>query len=56
MVDQERGPKDIDTADRVGILAAATADAMKHKAQGEHETEEGARQTVEMSQIEAVIE
>jgi len=56
MVDQEPGPKDVDTADRVGILAAATADALKHKAQGEHETEDGARQTVEMSQVEGAIE
>ncbi len=56
MSDRDREPRDIDTADRIGILAAATADAMKHKAQGEHETEEGARQTVETSQVEAVIE
>ncbi len=50
MTEREREPKDIDTGDRMATLAAATADAMKHKVRGEHETEDGARYTFEVPQ------
>ncbi len=51
----EREPGDIPTSDRVGILAAATADAMKHKARGEHETELGARQMVSADEVASIV-
>jgi len=51
----ERGPKDIDTGERMAGLASATADAATHKVRGAHETEEGARHTVGPAQVEAVI-
>ncbi len=56
MEERDRGPKDLETSERMATLARATADAMKHKAQGEHETEEGARYTVPLSEVEAIIE
>jgi hypothetical protein len=37
-------------------LATSMADAMKHKARGEHETEAGARHTVDPAEVEALIE
>ena len=40
----------------MATLAAATADAAKHKARGEHETEEGTRHTVDPTQVEALID
>jgi hypothetical protein len=40
----------------MAALASAQADALKHKVQGEHETEHGARHTVPLSQVEAMIE
>ncbi len=56
MSDQERGPKDISTGERMETLARASADAMKHKARGEHETEGGASHVVDRAQVEALIE
>ncbi len=56
MTGRDRTPKDIATPERIGILAAATVDAMSHKARGEHETEEGARQTMTVDEVEATIE
>ncbi len=54
--ERDREPRDMDTSERMGTLARAMADATKHKASGEHETEEGARYTVDLSQVEALIE
>ncbi len=55
MNDREREPKDMETGERMGTLIGASADAMKHKARGEHETEEGARHVVDRAQVEALI-
>ncbi len=55
MGERERGPQDIDTGERMATLARATGDATKHQARGEHETEEGARYTVDPAEVEALI-
>ena len=39
VTDRDQGPKDIDTGERMAVLAGATADAMRLKGRGEHETE-----------------
>ncbi len=56
MDERDRGPKDIETSERMATIAQASADAMKHKAQGEHETKEGARYTVPLNEVERIIE
>jgi hypothetical protein len=55
MVEMERGPEDIDTRERIGVLTSATADALGHRARGEHETEHGARQRLDASEMEAIV-
>ncbi|MDP9350899.1 MAG: hypothetical protein M3P51_05085 [Chloroflexota bacterium] len=55
MSDRDREPRDVDTSERMGILTSAMADATKHKARGEHETEQGARHTVDPAQVEVLI-
>ena len=54
--EQTQGPGDLSTGERMATLAGATADAMKHKVQGEHETEAGARSIVDRAQLEALVE
>ncbi len=56
MDERDRGPKDLETSERMATVARASADAMKHKAQGEHETQEGTRYTVPLREVEAIIE
>jgi len=56
MDERDRGPKDLETSERMATLARASADALKHTAQGEHETEDGTRYTVPLSEVEALIE
>ncbi len=56
MADREREPRDIDTGERVGALAAAVGDATKHIVAGEHETEQGAQQQVDLNDVEALID
>ncbi len=51
-----RGPEDMETSERMGTLAAASADAMKLEATGEHETEKGSSYTVDRSEVESLIE
>ncbi|HSH78142.1 MAG TPA: hypothetical protein VLA19_06385 [Herpetosiphonaceae bacterium] len=53
---RDRGPKDLETSERMATVARASADAMKHKAQGEHETQEGTRSTVPLNEVAAIIE
>jgi len=55
MTDHEQGSKDLTTGERMATLAGATADAVMHKVQGEHETDDGARQTVELATVEQLI-
>lgn len=56
MTQQKRGPADLPTGERVATLAAATADAMKHKARGEHETQHGAALSVSRDEAERIVE
>ncbi|HSH83374.1 MAG TPA: hypothetical protein VLA19_32985 [Herpetosiphonaceae bacterium] len=56
MDEQDRGPKDVETSERMATVARASADAMKHKVQGEYETEEGAQYTASASEVAAIIE
>jgi len=55
MTEHMQGSKDLPTGERMATLAGATADAVMHKVQGEHETEDGARQTVELATVEQLI-
>lgn len=56
MAEPERGPRDIDTGERVGALGSAVIDAARHMAAGEHETQHGTEQRVEPGQAEALID
>jgi hypothetical protein len=56
MKEQSSGPKKLETSERMATIARASANAMSHKAQGEHETEVGAQLSVALSDAEAIIE
>ncbi|MDQ3655067.1 MAG: hypothetical protein M3457_08310 [Chloroflexota bacterium] len=56
MTEREREAKDLDTGERMATLAGAMADAIQHQAKGEHETEDGARSTMDLSTVETLIE
>ena len=55
MDEQRRGPGDVPTSERVATIGTAAADAMAHKARGEHETNHGAQLAVPLKQAEAII-
>ena len=57
MTDREEQPqpKDLDTGERMATYLGAAADGVRHKAKGEHETEGGARQTVEVTEVERIV-
>ncbi len=55
MTDHEQGSKDMATGERMKTLAGAMTDTMIHKAKGEHETEDGTRQTVDLATVEQLI-
>jgi hypothetical protein len=55
MNEQDRGPKSVETSERMATIARASANAMAHKAQGEHETEMGANFSVSLGEAEAII-
>lgn len=54
--EEQTQPMDLDTGERIRTLAGSAVDATLHQAKGEHETEEGARQTVARGDVETVIE
>ncbi len=56
MSDRNQQPENMDTSERMVTLAGAMTDAMKHQAKGEHETKHGARFTMDLSTVEALIE
>ena len=56
MSDRNQQPKNMDTSERMTTLAGAMADTMMHKAKGEHETEDGAHSTTDLSTVETLIE
>ena len=39
---RNQGPEDLSTGERMATVGGAMADAIKHKAKGEHETDHGA--------------
>lgn len=43
------------TGERMKSLVGATADAMRHKSEGEHETEHGARERVDAADVERIV-
>ncbi|MBW3571283.1 MAG: hypothetical protein KY467_09265 [Gemmatimonadetes bacterium] len=55
MSEQTSGPGDIPTSERMATIAAAAADAMGHKAKGEHETQHGAMLAVPLAEAERII-
>lgn len=56
MSKETQAPEDMDMRGRMGILAGAMADAMAHKAKGEHQTEKGVQYTVDPTVVETLIE
>ena len=55
MTDHEQGAKDLPTGERMKTLAGAMGNAVTHQVKGEHETEDGARQTVDPATVEGLI-
>ncbi len=55
MTEQEQGPKDIPTGERMGHLATATGEAQSLKAGGETETEKGLQHRVDAREVERLI-
>lgn len=49
------GPAELPTRERMATVAGAAADAMGHKAEGEHETELGTLHSVPLAEAEAII-
>lgn len=58
MPEREQPPqaRSLDTGERMATTGRAVADAIAHKARGEHEGEEAARQTVPPTEVERIIE
>ncbi|MFL6244516.1 MAG: hypothetical protein ACJ74H_00710 [Thermoanaerobaculia bacterium] len=48
-------PKDLTTGQRMITTFRAVAQGIAHEARGEHETEEGARYVVELSEVEQIV-
>ena len=55
MNEQDSGPKTTSTAERMATIARASANAMMHKTQGEHETQMGANYSVASSEAGTII-
>lgn len=53
---RESGPASTPTGKRMSDLAGASANAIRHEAVGEHETQSGARQRTSQSEVERIIE
>ena len=49
-------PKDLDTRERMTTVGRAVMQGVAHEAKGKHETEKGARQTVDTAEVERIIE
>lgn len=56
MNEQNNGPKNIPTTERMATIGRASANAIGHKSQGEHETQAGANFSVPLVEAEAIIE
>ena len=55
MEKRKQGPADLPTSERIATLATAATDAVRHKAQGEHETEHGREFVVAISEAQRII-
>ena len=53
---EQTQPQELSTGERMATTMRAVAQGIAHEAQGEHETEEGARQTVSTAEAERIIE
>src|ERR1043165_1503095 len=49
-------PKDLTTSERLATTGRAVAQGIGHKLEGEHETEDGGRRTVDSAQVDAIVE
>ena len=54
--DEQPQPKDLGTGERLATTGRAVFQGIAHEARGEHETEEGARQTTEAAEVERIID
>jgi hypothetical protein len=50
--DDRKSQREVPAGERLEELAAGMANNMMHKAKGEHETEEGARYSINQNQVE----
>jgi hypothetical protein len=55
MKGDHEGPGGLPTTERIATVGGAMADAMSHKAKGEHETAHGARHVVPLAEVEALV-
>src|SRR5919199_3063535 len=53
---QQPQPKELSTAERIATTGRAVIQGIAHEARGEHETDEGARQTVDVADVERIID
>src|ERR671932_1897065 len=53
---QQPQPKELSTGERMATTGRAVIQGIAHEARGEHETEEGARQTVAAAEVERIID
>lgn len=56
MAEREREPRDMETGERMESIGKAKASAIKHKVQGEAQTDHGSRYTVDREAAEQLIE
>ena len=49
MTERDQGSRDLPTGERMATLAGATVDAVTHQLTGEHETEDGTRETMDLA-------
>ena len=54
--EEQPQPTELDTGERMATTLRAVAQGIAHEARGEHETDEGARQTVAMAEVEKLID
>ncbi len=53
--EEQPQPKDLDTGERMATAGRAVMQGIAHEARGEHETEAGARHTVDPAEVERII-
>lgn len=53
---QQSQPEELSTGERLATYGGAAADGIRREAKGEHETEQGARHTVALAEVERIID